>query len=235
MPRPIRIIDKRNKHYFMVDDVYLNGYARLLGPIPSMVYISLCRHVDKDQSAFPSQELIAKEIGTGLRSVENAIALLKRWNLIEITRDKKERKWARNLYYLLDKDVWNKPSPALDAVDEPLRSPANDDIDHPHQVLTKDTHTKDTHIKRESRENSLAFLEDLPEEQIIEITTKYKCTDVQLRDKADTLRNYCLSHGKRYKDYRAFLLNAVKKDFGPRVIKIIGNSEVDWDNILTED
>lgn len=127
----------------MVDDVYLNGYAKHLGPITSMVYISLCRHVDKDQYAFPSQELIAEEIKAGVRSVKNAIALLKEWNLIDIERIRSDRKWARNSYYLLDKAMWKKVSSAPSARDV---SGANDDKDQGHVLHTKDTHKKDTHI-----------------------------------------------------------------------------------------
>lgn len=145
MSRPIRVIDKRNKHYFMVDDIYLNGYARHLGPITSMVYISLCRHVDRDQNAFPSQDQIAKEIRAGVRSVKDAIAQLKEWNLIDIERERTEHRWARNSYYLLDKSVWKKPSRASGARDKSSRSGATDSKDQGHVVHTKDTHIKDTH------------------------------------------------------------------------------------------
>ncbi len=123
----------------MVDDVYLNGYARHLGVTTSMVYISLCRHVDRDQYAFPSQTKIAEELNISKRTVINSIATLKKWNLISVERERTERKWARNSYFLLDKTVWKKPSSATIAPEPPS---ANDDI---HQV--QPLHTKDTHIE----------------------------------------------------------------------------------------
>ena len=38
-------------------------------------------------------------------------------------------------------------------------------------------------------------------------------TAKDLKSKAESLFLYCKSKGRTYKDYRAFLLNALKKDF----------------------
>lgn len=224
----------------MVDDVYLNGYAKILGSHASCVYFSLCRHADKEQSAFPSEELIAKEFDMDKRTVIRKLKLLEEWNIIRIERTRDNQgKWLRNTYYLLDKEEWKQPSDT-----ESHGVPSDSHVKNQVTLKTftqvtqshlKDTHyIKDTHIKSECIENTLAFLQNIPEEQVIEITTKYNCTDVQLRDKADTLRNYCLAHGKKYKDYRAFLLNAVKKDFGLRAVKNATSQNVDWDNLLKD-
>ena len=181
MSRPIRIIDKRNKQYFVVDDAYLNGYAKLLGPITSMVYITLCRHVDKSQNAFPSQEMIAEKIGAGVRSVKDSIAKLREWNLIEIARERTEHRWARNSYYLLDKRVWKKTSGALGA---PNGSGANGDIDQGHVVHTKDTHTKDTHTLsiREYK-----TIDSLTEQDLQDISDKYRVPINFVKSKFDDM------------------------------------------------
>ena len=148
----------------MVDDAYLNGYAKHLGPAKSVVYLSLCRHVDKDQYAFPSEELIAKEFNISVRTVASAIALLKKWNLISIKREKdKKGKWLRNTYYLLDKSEWKKPddneshkSPhATDAHGYPH---ANNDKNPHAKVHMQPLHTKVTHLEgntyiKETQEN----------------------------------------------------------------------------------
>jgi len=141
MARPIRVIDKRNKQYFVVNDLYLNGYAKYLGTIASMVYISLCRHASKEQLAFPSQELIAREINVSKRSVVAKMAELKKWNLIGLERRRNEQgQWKRNDYILLDKSVW-KPLPSATIAPSPS---ANDDITQVQPLHTKDTHIKDT-------------------------------------------------------------------------------------------
>lgn len=101
----------------MVDDLYLNGYAKILGAHASCVYFSICRHVDKGQSAFPSEELIAKEFNMDERTVRRKLKLLVKWNLIKIIRERgKDGKWMRNKYYLLDKSEWKKPSDFIPSV-----------------------------------------------------------------------------------------------------------------------
>jgi hypothetical protein len=137
MSKPIRIIDSRNKQYFVVDDVYLNGYARHLGPIASMIYISLCRHASKEQTSFPSQELIATEIKACVRSFVDKLALLEKWNLISIERFRRsDGKWLRNNYTLLDKSVWKSIPCATTASGKPC---AKRNKNHVQPLHTKDT------------------------------------------------------------------------------------------------
>ena len=111
MPETIRIVDRRNKEKFFMDDEYLNGYARLCGPHATLVYVSLCRHSNKSQIAFPSLKQIASEVAIGERSVKRGIAKLIVWNVIS---KKKTRTnggvWLNNTYTLLDKCEW-KPKP----------------------------------------------------------------------------------------------------------------------------
>lgn len=71
-------------------------------------------------------------------------------------------------------------------------------------------------INHKSEEGSLKFLQNLPEEVIAEFTRRFDCSPKQLKGKAEDLYNYCLAKGKTYKNYKAFLLNAVKKDFSER-------------------
>ena len=103
--RGFQVRDLRRKAFFMVDDIYLNGYARHLGTTASMVYISLCRHADKEQSAFPSQKLIAEELGINERIVMYKIKLLSDWNIIRKEKSKNSSgKWLNNTYFLVDKE-----------------------------------------------------------------------------------------------------------------------------------
>lgn len=67
--------------------------------------------------------------------------------------------------------------------------------------------------KKEKIENSLAFLENLPEEFTQTLLEKYNTTPKGIKDLGETLANYCRSKGKKYSNYKALYLNAAKRDF----------------------
>ncbi len=91
----------------MVDDAYLNGYARVCGIYATGVYMSLCRHASKNQSCFPSEKLISDELDISEKSVQRAVKRLVKWNIIEVSRKKHHNgTWKNNVYSLLDKSIW---------------------------------------------------------------------------------------------------------------------------------
>jgi hypothetical protein len=155
--RGFKVRDLRNKQFFVVDDVYLNGYARLLGAIASVVYFSLCRHADKDQSCFPSQKFIAEEFNIGQRTVRDKLRLLEECNIIKTAREKDNKgRWLNNTYILVDKSDWlskeevAKKLGVSDTEDQrqplPVDCPeANDDTIQRQPLPHKDTHIKETH------------------------------------------------------------------------------------------
>lgn len=61
-------------------------------------------------------------------------------------------------------------------------------------------------------EPSLVFLEKLPEEVITSLSEKYHISPKGIQSKATDLLLYCKQKGKVYKDYKAFLENALRKD-----------------------
>lgn len=71
-------------------------------------------------------------------------------------------------------------------------------------------------VKNDNKETHISYLQDIPEEDIEYFIAKYKCEPSPLNQKADALHTYCKSKGKRYKNYKALLENAVRKDFGYR-------------------
>lgn len=108
--KPIRVIDKRNKEKFVVDDVYLNGYGKKFGPTITSVYISLCRHANREQESWPSEEKIGAEYNISARTVRYALKVLREYNLVQVDRVRtQEGRWLNNHYILLDKSVWTKP------------------------------------------------------------------------------------------------------------------------------
>ena len=97
------IRDLREKDRFVVDDKFLNGYARFLGVYAVGVYNSLCRHANKEQRCWPSIKKIAQELSIGRNKVFDSIKYLEFWQII-----KKERlgKKLTNRYLLLSKRYW---------------------------------------------------------------------------------------------------------------------------------
>lgn len=63
-------------------------------------------------------------------------------------------------------------------------------------------------------ERHISYLLNLPTKDLEEFKEKYNVYDDGIKGKADELYNYCKAKGKVYKDYKAFLSNALKKDFG---------------------
>lgn len=107
--KELHIRDKREKNWFYIDNQYLNGYAKILGSICTVTYLSLCRHADEsEQTCFPQMRTIAEENGISVKSVERAIKKLEEWNIISVEKRKVEGRQISNLYTLLSKSVWAK-------------------------------------------------------------------------------------------------------------------------------
>lgn len=147
-------------NFFRVDDEYLNGYAKLCGINATGVYLSMCRHADKQQTCFPSKRLIAEELAISERSVYTAIKKLAEWNIIKIEQQgrKEDGSFKNLLYTLLIKDDWKDKPSANGAVGKKRHSPsANDDTTRRQQVPNKETHINHTHKNQTHIANSNEF------------------------------------------------------------------------------
>lgn len=161
MPKP-EVRDLRVKEKFFLDDAYLNGYAKKCGWKATLVYLSLCRHADKQQQAFPSVQLMAQEHNVSVNTIRRGIKDLEQWNIIQVIRtfDDTTKKYLNNIYYLLDKSEWkyikNQGQRPVRAVEKKKPAPPGDRASalwgkNQRPVVThKDTHIKDTHIRKEN-------------------------------------------------------------------------------------
>jgi len=95
--------DLREKEWFVVDDKFLNGYAKFLGVYAVGVYCSLCRCANKKQKSWPSIKKIANDLGIGRTKVMESIKFLEFWKIIN-----KQRIGLRctNRYLLIKKSSW---------------------------------------------------------------------------------------------------------------------------------
>ena len=62
----------------------------------------------------------------------------------------------------------------------------------------------------------IEYLANIPAEDIKEFTARFMATEKQIKSKAEDLRLYCERKGRKYQNYRSFLLNALKRDFKER-------------------
>lgn len=151
----IEIRNKRSKGWFYLDNDYLNGYARLMNPMTTLVYVSLCRHADNNtQECFPSMKLIAEECNISKPTVVKAIKELEDWNIISVERSLRQKdKQAPNIYTLLDKIVWKEKPRVNDVypasrVNHTTTQSKSDDISRVKEVYHKDTHINYTNIRK---------------------------------------------------------------------------------------
>ncbi len=152
-----KVRDLRVKEKFSIDDAYVNLYARHCGIYASGVYMALCRHANKEQSCFPSRKLMAKELGISERAVFSALKKLEMWQIIKIEKTNRRTSgtFTSNTYLLKDKSVWKRLDshrhivPTAGDAEGTLSDPpqANDDMNHRHDVPTKDTQIKETQKK----------------------------------------------------------------------------------------
>jgi hypothetical protein len=70
--------------------------------------------------------------------------------------------------------------------------------------------------KEEEALASLKYLSNIPQEDMKEFTDRFIASEKEIKSKAEDLRLYCERKGKVYKNYKSFLLNALKRDFKER-------------------
>jgi len=196
-----KVRDLRQKTQFKVDDLYLNGYARICGANATLVYLSLCRHAEfESQKAFPSQNKIAFELGISIASVKRGIKKLNEYNIITIEKEKMRGKFNNNIYYLLDKSEWIKNdyhSSFRDTVDHSsktvaLQPPTVRDTYKDNKVL-RITNTKDNKegIITPADEMILFLnLEEFPNEMIVAISEKTKQPESIVKNELLKFRSY---------------------------------------------
>ena len=77
----------------------------------------------------------------------------------------------------------------------------------------------------EKRENSLNYLKAVPDNDRNYFSLNFRITPSQVQDKADTLLDYCEAKGRSYKNYKAFLRNAIRSEYGKRPTKVLQSWE----------
>ena len=219
------IRDIRKKEQFVVDDAYLNGYAKVCGVYASVVYVALCRHADiYHQTCFPSIPLIARKLGISGRQVMRALQILEDWNVIR----KEKTNGKGNRYWLIDKKHWKQTgAPQTPVTNSHRCQTVTGDSQAPtsdcqSRVLVTNSHPKDSHIRIQNKGKNIytpfppkseEMSEDIPYEDIISfLNLKTGSAYGHERQKTRGLIKALWREGFRVEDFR----------------KVIGNMAAAW-------
>lgn len=109
---------------------------------------------------------------------------------------------------VIERDIYRLPKDCLDTLCIPYIEGRN------YLDSNLDSNSKREPEKKEY--NSLSYLKKIPEADMKEFEEKFKVEKANVITKANSLYDYCEAKGKRYKNYKSFLANALRKDFGER-------------------
>lgn len=99
------VVDKRGGKFYVIDDLFDEKYAALVGPFGYAVYGSLCKHANKQRKAWPGVDTLAPKLGMSRMSVFGAIEILEFYSII--CKDRVGKR-CTNRYLLLPIHSWRK-------------------------------------------------------------------------------------------------------------------------------
>jgi len=114
----------------------------------------------------------------------------------------------------------NKKDTSIKGVSYLYDTPRNNKLEIINNKPKIINNNRDGEIIREEEENkeykTTNYLLKIPQEDLYEFYSIYQASKKEIIRKAEQLYNYCQAHGKRYKNYKAFLRNALERDFKRR-------------------
>lgn len=92
----------------------------------------------------------------------------------------------------------------------PNQSPTSWQLDRKQKVESRNK--KEGGVGETTPEHKMDYLTNLPAEDIASLALKYDIPQEAVVRKAEELHDWCLSKGRSYQDYKAFLRNALSRD-----------------------
>lgn len=166
------------------------------------IYLGMKKITLKSGQFVFGRESAGGQLKMAYSTVRNWITILKQDSYIDIN--------STNKYSIVTINKWSDYQLADTKEDNKIKT------NHTTDGQQMDTDKNIENDKNNKEETNISYLIDIPEKDIEYFLAKYKCELVPLKQKADSLYTYCKSKGKKYKNYKAFLENAVRKDFGYR-------------------
>lgn len=137
------MITKKRENFFIIDNDFIELYAKHLGVFSVAVYSCLSKYADgKTGRCWPSMVTIAEKLKIHRRTVTKALNKLQEFNVIRITRgiDRKLRKRKNNVYQLVPKELWK------DLPEEEYDDHNNNDDNLPFFVSDEKSHVAESTI-----------------------------------------------------------------------------------------
>lgn len=179
-----------------------------LQPLDQKVYgfIYWFEHL-KDGKCTAGNEVLAQLANCQVKGVQNGLTRLEKQGYIVRTYKDESKRIRKEIKTTIS---FKKVSLNEDTVSSNEGTQVSSNEDQKKKILKKKREGESTPKK------SFKYLSQIPEEDLNEFEENYNASKSQVIGKAEDLKNYCESHGKRYKNYKSFLANALKKDFGKR-------------------
>jgi replication initiation and membrane attachment protein DnaB len=107
------IRDRRDKHWFWIDDAVVDTYHKVLGPFGLALYAVLARHANQHGQCYPSMRRLQMLMGDASRNtIKKYLALLVQCGLIHYTtRTDEDGDATSHLYTLLPMPTTTPLSP----------------------------------------------------------------------------------------------------------------------------
>lgn len=180
-----------------------------------LLYFHLAMRAD-DDGFVPNPRKIMRVIGSGeddykvlvakkfIIPFESGVCVIKHWLIHNLIRSDRytETQYVREKAMLVVDPVTKKYS--LNKGENPVIPVGNQLATQGRVELGKGS--------KEKGVSSMEYLKNIPEADMVEFIGRFEISTSQVKSVAEDLILYCQRKGKSYKDYKAFLLNAIKKD-----------------------
>jgi hypothetical protein len=99
--------NRKQKGWFKIGNIFIDEHAKNIGYTAAIVYLCIKRYMNNQtRSAFPSEELIAKNLCMDRRTVIRAVKKLEGQKFIVIEKKIHKGRWAHNTYRLTHSKEW---------------------------------------------------------------------------------------------------------------------------------
>jgi len=154
-----------------------------------------------------TNDQIANMLYISRASITNAISKLEKMEFIKTSR--RIRSGGGQIRFVIpnsQNSVFQLLKPSSLTTKKPLTN---------YNKINENKIKRDEGVKKLTPYSSQEFLKKIPLEDIRELqeNAAITATEEQIRAKGLELNDYCIAKGRRYKNYKAFLRNALRKDY----------------------
>lgn len=167
----------------------------------------------KDGHCFASNESIAMVVGADSeRSVANSIQRLTKLGYLKCEYTDSAKRNRKSIKFI------RKNIDTLVDVSDTLVNVSLDTLDNVQKKNNIKYNNKGEYTTNVVDHKDINYLLNIPEQDIDMFREKYKVTKSEILLKAESMHNWAGSVGKKYKNYKLFLMGALLRDYGLRTV-----------------